>query len=119
MKNTSTILLLGLLLCGCSQKQAVPAGAAIDLVQAGKDTSWRDGYVLHVTKRDGPALQGVTIAAKLPTGQTQTISADTATLSPLPNATDGSSVMLTLHNAKTQTGSESAALGDFPISLHK
>lgn len=132
MKTILTILLSGLLLCGCSQKQTTstdtpkdatpadtakqaPTGPAIDLVQAGKDTTWRDGYVLHVTKRHGTSLEGVTISAKLPTGQTQTFSADTATLSAVPNATDDSSVMVTLHNAKMG----GATVGEYPIALHK
>jgi hypothetical protein len=86
----------------------------MDLVQAGKDTTWRDGYVLHVTKRDGTSLEGVTISAKLPTGQTQTFSADTATLSAVPNA-DDSSVMVTLHGAKMG----GVTVGEYPIALHK
>jgi hypothetical protein len=115
MKNRLTIILSGLLLCGCSHKQASSTGPAIDVVQAGTDTTWRGGYTLHVTKRDGSSLEGVTLTAQLPTGQTRTISADTATLSPVPNATDDSWVMLTLHKAKAEGGT----LGEYPISLHK
>ena len=122
MKTASIIVLSGLLLCGCSQKQASSSGPAIDRVQAG-DTSWPDGptvYTLHVTKRDGTSLVGVSISAKLPTGQTQTVSADTATLSAVPNATDDKSVMITLHNAKMLVDSQSSALGgDYPMKLHE
>jgi hypothetical protein len=121
MKTTSIIILSGLLLCGCSHKQA-SSGPAIDRVQAG-DTSWPDGptvYTLHVTKRDGTSLEGVTISAKLPTGQTQTVSADTATLSAVPNAADDKSVMVTLHKAKIKVDSQSSDLGgDYPMSLHE
>jgi hypothetical protein len=123
MKTTSIIILSGLLLCGCSQKQASSAGPAIDRVKVG-DTSWSDGgatvYTLHVTKRDGTSLEGVAISAKLPTGQTQTVSADTAMLSAVPNAADDKSVMVTLHKAKIQVDSQSSDLGgDYPMSLHE
>ena len=117
MKNTLTALLSGFLLCGCSQKQASTVSAAIDLVQAGKDTTWRDGYILHVTKRDGTSLEGVTVSAKLPTGQTQTFSADTATVSPV----NDSSVIITLNDAKVpaNTGGSVISKGQFQIQLKK
>jgi hypothetical protein len=116
MKNAFTILLSGLVLCGCSQKQSSSATPAIDLIQAGKDTTWSGGGgVLHVTKRDGNSVEGVTLSAKLPNGQTQTLTADTATLSVPPNITDGSEVMITLHNAK----SDGTVVGEFPVGLHK
>lgn len=120
--KTTLIILLGLLLCGCSQKQPPSSGPAIDRVQVG-DTIWHDGpttYALHVTERDEASLKGVSISGKLPTGQTATVSADSATLSAISNATDDKSVMITLHNAKMQTGSESSALGgDYPMTLHE
>jgi hypothetical protein len=120
MKNTFTILLSSLLLCGCSQKQA--SGPAIDRVKTG-DTSWTDGptvYTLHVTKRSGAELEGVSISAKLPTGQTQMVSGDTATLSTPPNATDDKSVMVTIHKAKIKVDSQSSDLGgDYPMLLHE
>jgi ATP-dependent Clp protease ATP-binding subunit ClpA len=115
MKTACMLILSGLVLCGCSQEQASSAGPAIDLVRAGKDTTWSNGYVLHVTKRDGASLEGVTISAKLPNGQTQAFSADTATLSGVPNATDDSSVMVTLHGAKMG----GVTVGEYPIALHK
>jgi hypothetical protein len=122
MKTTSIIVLSGLLLCGCSQKQPSSAGSAIDRVQAG-DTSWPDGpnvYSLHITKRDGNSLVGISISMKLPSGKTQTISADTATLSLVPNAPDDKSVMVTFHNPKLQVDSQSSAIvGDYPMELHE
>jgi hypothetical protein len=123
MKNKLIILLSGLFLCGCSQKQASSVGPAIDLVQAGKNISWRDGYVLHITKRDGSSLEGITLSGMFPNGLKLTMTADTGTVTPVvaANVTNDSSVMITLHNAKAQAGSESSAMpeGDFPIVLQK
>jgi uncharacterized protein YcfL len=112
MKDTFTILLSGLLLCGCSQKQA---SSAIDRIQAGKDTTFGDSVVLHVAKRDGTSLEGVSISAKLPNGQTQTITADTATLSAHTNAPGDIEWTVTLHGAKT----DGTVLGEYPIGLGK
>jgi hypothetical protein len=123
MKTTSIIVLSGLLLCGCSQKQASSAGPAIDRVQAG-DTSWPDGpyvYHLHVTKRDGTSLYGVSITATLPTGQTQITSGDTATLSALPDIKDHKAVLIMFHDVKFQVGSETQNMGkgDYGVALHE
>jgi hypothetical protein len=115
MKSTCVILLAGLLLCGCSQKQS---GPIIDQIQPGKDLSWDNGPVLRITKRDGNSLEGVTVTAKLPNGQTQILSAATATLAPAPNTTNG--VIVTLHSATTQVGSESpVVVGELPIGIGK
>ena len=115
MKNTIIIILSGLLLCGCSKKHAASASPVADLVQAGTDATWRDGSVLRITKRDGASLQGVTFIEKLPTGQTQTFSADTATLSADPSDTDNNSFIITLHGVKK----DGATLGDCAFKLSK
>jgi hypothetical protein len=111
MKTTSIIVLSGLLLCGCSQKQ----GSAIDRIQAGKDTAFGDSVVLHVAKRDGTSLEGVSISAKLPSGQTQTLTADTATLSAVTNTPGVVEWIVTLHGAK----SDGTVVGELPIGLGK
>ena len=104
MKNTFAIILSGLLLCGCSQKQASSTGPAIDFIQAGKDIIWPGGYVLHVTKRDGNSIEGIQIIRKSAEGQ-MTITADTGSLTPgsFENTADNSAVLMTLINAKTET----------------
>jgi len=137
MKTTSIIVLSGLLLCGCSQKQASShkpessqepassASPAIDRIQAG-DTSWPSWpggpnvYTLHITKRDGNSLVGVSISRQLPNGKTQTISADSATLSADSKAPDNKSVMVIFHSPKVQVDSQSSAIvGDYPMELHE
>ena len=109
MKNTLPILFTALLAFGCSKKQA------IDLVKVG-DTAWQDGYVLHVTKRDGTSLVGVTITKKFPGSKVAALSAETATVSPSPLSTNGDAVLIALHNAKAPGGE---ALGEFPFSLRR
>ena len=104
MKNTLIVLLSGLLLCGCSQKQVSSAGSAIDLVQAGKDITAFSGSVIRITKRDGTSLKGIQIISTGADGQKTTITADTGTLTQgsVENAADNSCVRFTLHNAKSQ-----------------
>ena len=111
MKTTLTILLTGLLLCGCSQKETspagptTPAGPAIDLVQAGKDSVWQGGTLLHVSMRDGASVEGIRLISTSSGGQRTTITADTGTLSPgtIEDAADQDSVKLTLHDAHGET----------------
>jgi len=46
-----------------------PSSRAIDLIQVGKDTTWTNGYVLHIDKRDGSLIEGVRLVSKTPNGQ--------------------------------------------------
>jgi hypothetical protein len=105
MKNTLIVLLSGLLLCGCSQKQASSAGSAIDLVQAGKDTVWQDGATLHIAKRDGASIEGIQIVKTSADGKKTTMTADTGTISSgsIEDTADANSVKLTLHDARGET----------------
>jgi hypothetical protein len=121
MKTTLTILLSGLLLCGCSQKQATSARPAIDLVEVGKDITWRGGIVLHVTKRDGASLEGIQIIGTAADGQKMTTTADTGTLTPgsVENAADDSAVRITLHNAKSVSAKSQATMPELMLVLHK
>ena len=84
MKTTFTFLLLGALLCGCSKKHAaLPSGPpARDLVVAGKDVAWSDGYILHVAKRDGDLLEGIHVVHKDASGKVATITADAGSIQP-------------------------------------
>ena len=102
MKNTLTFLLAGLLLCGCSHKQAASETRAIDLVVAGKDVAWGRGAVLHIAKRDGTSVEGVQLLLPRSDGQKGMITADTGTLAPGSDvsATDDSCVQITLHNTQ-------------------
>ena len=99
MKNTLFIVLSGLLLCGCSHKQAASESRAIDLVVAGKDVAWGRGAVLHIAKRDGTSVEGVQLLLPRSDGQKGMITADTGTLAPGSDvdAADDSCVQITLH----------------------
>jgi len=98
MKNTLTVLLSGLLLCGCSKKPAV------DFVVAGKDIAWRDGSVLRVDKRDGTSLEGIHITHSDPNGDRSTLIADTGTISSgsIADVTDKKFVKIILHNVHVE-----------------
>ncbi len=105
MKNTLTIILSGLLLCGCSKKPA------IDLVQAGKDTSWNHGsYDLQVAKRDGDSLGGIRLVLKTSSGQDTIITADTGTVTAgsVENPADPNCVRVTLFNAQDNVNAKPA-----------
>jgi hypothetical protein len=105
MKSTLAILLSGLLLCGCWQKPASSARSAFDQVAAGGDTVWHGGWVLHVTKRDGAALEGIRITMTADDGHKATITADTGTLAPgsITNAADDNCVRILLHQAHAES----------------
>ncbi len=76
MKTILTFLFLGAVLCGCSRESATPAPAlsqpARDLIVAGKDLKWNGdvgSYILHVEKRDGDSLEGITATHIDPPGK--------------------------------------------------
>jgi hypothetical protein len=125
MKTTLTIILSGLLLCGCSQKPATVARPAIDLVESGKDIAWHDGFILRVAKRDGMAIQGVQITGTTPDGQKVVVTAETGALSPgsVENAADDGSVRITLKNAaieqRSKTGKTITNARDVTYVLHE
>ena len=125
MKKTLIVLLSSLLLWGCSQKQSRSAGPAIDLIQGGKDTSWHsegNDYVVHVTKRDGTSLEGVTVTIAFPSGKTQTLSSDTATLSPgsFKSASDSTSVIMDMKNVTIKaTGSLGGTMKETKFELNE
>jgi hypothetical protein len=106
MKTRVAFLLSGLLLCGYAGQQASLASPAIDRIQAGKDTAWR-GYLLHVTNRDGATLEGVQIVT---TNSVITADSGTVSMGSLENATDVSSVTLTLNNFRVVKTSASGSV---------
>ncbi len=129
MKNTFTILLSGLLLCGCSQKQAASTAPASDFIQAGRDIKCNRGSsVLHVDKRDGNSLTGIRYVLGAGTSSEEVTTADTGTLTPLAQSKDGHifMVQLVLHSWKDKYGAHdgqdtSIALDgrDAPVALHQ
>ncbi len=121
MKTTLTILISGLLLCGCAQRQATSPYRAIDSIQAGKDMVWNNGLVLHVTKRDGDSVEGIRIVEKTSDGQERTTTADTGSLLPgsVENPADIRSVRLTLRNAQIHSAPTSATAETMMLVLRK
>ncbi len=107
MKNIFLILLSSLVLCGCSKEPTVSPGPAIDRIQAGKVSLWSSGYSLYVEKRDGTNVEDVWISGTLSNGVKQTVTAETATISPrvIAGVTNDRSVILYLHNMEIQAGS--------------
>jgi len=116
MKNTLIIILSGLLLCGCSQKQASSTSSVKDFVQAGRDITCSGGsFILHVAKRDGDSLSGIRCVSNPGQAGEAVFTADTGALS-LIGAKDGKLVMLTLHSPKSQDPNKPIS-GDMMIAL--
>jgi hypothetical protein len=106
MKNTLTIILSGLLICGCSQKQASSASPETDFVQAGRDITCNHGLsILHVTKRDGSSVTGIRCVIDPGKKTEHVLTADTGTINPL-FTKDGHVVLveLVLHGWKDENG---------------
>jgi len=90
--------------------QALPAGSALDLVQAGEDIFWQDDSILRVTKRDGLSLKGIQIVRPSPEGKLMTLTADTGTISlgSIEDPSDTNSVKVTLHDAYGETAAQTS-----------
>jgi hypothetical protein len=101
MKIALLIMCAGLALCGCSEKHDAAKAPAIEAIVAGQDSTWADGLVLHVAKKNGDALEGILIVRTAPNGQKTTIVAEKGTISKGP---DRNSVKLALYEAQSQTG---------------
>ena len=127
MRTMHTILLLGLLLCSCSHKQATPA---IDLVQTGTSVTWNfvdtlwnkhGTCVLQVTQRDGSSLGGIRLLLTTPDGQEATLTADTGSLLPgsVENHADKNFVRIRLVGATYQSADSRQHLPPVIYVLHK
>src|ERR1035437_5456496 len=106
MKDRTSLIaltLLALAFAGCSKHSpdtAASPRSAFDLVQAGKDTKWADGSVLHVTQRDGTSLRGVQIDMKVSGGEKRVLTADTGTIQRI----GANTIFLRLTNSQMQFG---------------
>jgi hypothetical protein len=114
MKNKPIILFLGLLLCGCSHKQA------IDLVKSGEFTTWSNGYVLYVDKRVGDSLTHIQVTSKTPDKNIM-LTANDGVIAAGP---DADSIKLTLHTVRSLAVDnagiiKSAATNEQTIILHE
>jgi hypothetical protein len=121
MKKMISILISGLLLCGCSHKWAKSDTPAIDLVQPGKDISWGSGVVLHVERRTANSVEGVRLTSTARDGQKTTVTSSGGTLLPgsVENPADGGFVRLTLQNAQIQSATQSLTAGEYMTVLGK
>jgi len=73
---------LCLFVSGCSQKHTARIDESVDIV-AGKDIVVR-GYVLHIQKREGSALEGIRLVQRKPDGKETTITANTGIVTESP-----------------------------------
>lgn len=99
-----SVLLLSLILCGCSEKQSASARPAINRIRAHTETTWAGGYVLHVDKRNESSIEDIRIVAAPSNGPKTIITADSGTISAGANGTvtDQHTVKLTLHNVRIE-----------------
>jgi len=124
MKNIFTILLSGLLLCGCSKR-------ASDLVVAGKDIKWTDNYayasltnVMHIAKRNGPSIEGVRVVITDQTGAITTITSDTGRLdtnfvSAVSGGTEYTNVVrVILQDAQLQNATTNQTFNNYSFFFH-
>ena len=102
-----------MMLAGCSKHSPTASThRAIDLVQAGKDVEFGDGFVVHVTKREGSSIEGIHVHFPHADGPASEITADTGTIElGIPDHSDyenqttyKNQVTIWLHNAKNVTG---------------
>jgi hypothetical protein len=126
MKHTLLIILSGLLLCACSKMPASSTHPASDRIVAGTDVAWSDGYVLHVTKRDGTALEGIRVVHTDASGQVTTITADkgtvalgstTTTTGGVVTSTNGA--MILLQDAHWQNATTNQVIKELSLDLHQ
>lgn len=122
MKTTHTILLLGLLLCGCSKKPAVT------FIEAGKNVAWSDGkytHVMHIAKRDGVSLEGIRVSDTDPYGQVTTITADKGTLDTnwvsimSYGIEQTNAVFIHLHDAQLQNATTNQSIKEYAFCFHR
>ena len=99
-------------------KHLTSADLATIMVPTGRYIEFRDGYVLFVEKRDGTALQNITVyKAASDGGKTTiktTIRADNGTFSPGP---DERTMKITLQDARSASGSNTTTNKELILML--
>jgi hypothetical protein len=110
------LLLLGLTVCGCSRKEGGSSASAVELVQAGQDTTWANRDVLSVAKRDGKSVEGIRLLRTSLNGQQITILADKGEVA---KGDDKQSVKLILYDAQTLNGSRTMHANLLTVVLTK
>src|ERR1035438_4649042 len=84
-----------------------PSRNAIDFIQVGKDTTWTNGYILHIDKRDDSKndskIEGIRLVRKTKDGQHETVISDFGFIQIIdPN--DTNTVGLTMLDPEIQIG---------------
>jgi hypothetical protein len=87
----------------------------------GKDTSWKDGSILRVAKRDRDSIAGIHLVIRTVGGQTATITAPTGKLvaGSYYSAADQQCVRVTLNNAHEESAKTNENVGEFMIMLQE
>ena len=114
------LALFVMLLAGCSKPLPMASThRAIDLVQAGKDTEFGDGFVVYVTKREGSSLEGIHVHFPHSDGPASDITADTGTIEPgIPDHSDyANQVTIWLHDAKDVAGTTNHTFSKLELVL--
>ena len=93
---------------------AASAHPAIDLVEAGTLTTWGNGRVLYVGKRERNSLKDVHILDKIPNGQSRTVRAERGILA---EGSSQSTVKITLLNGTAETDETKATFQELTFEL--
>jgi hypothetical protein len=116
MKTTFIIVLSGLLLCGCSQKQASSTVSATDSIRTGTDITFNGGsFILYVTKRDSNSLAGIRCVSNPGMKSESHFTADTGEI--VPSGANSHWVVLAMHNTKDEKTGQTN--GNLTIALKK
>ena len=124
MKKYISLIVLAsftMVFAGCSRHSPTASTRpAIDLVQAGKDIEFSEGYVLHFAKREGNSLEGIHVLVTPSDGQTREITAETGTIKSGSDDENNfeNQITITLHNAKILSGPTNFTSALVKIVLH-
>jgi hypothetical protein len=122
------LALVTMILAGCSKHSPTASThRAVDLVQAGKDVEFGDGFVVHVTKREGSSVEGIHVHFPHSDGPASEITAETGTIEPgIPDYSDyenqlmydKNQVTIWLYNATNVTGTTNQTFSKQELVLY-
>ncbi len=93
MKSITPILIVVVLLSGCSGEQETRQGSAqetrqttfVDLLEEGRTVAIGENMSVFIEKKDGMTLRGLRIVTKKPDGSEEKLEAETAVVSKKPD----------------------------------